>query len=70
AHVLRDGRSVQVDLESAMTGSATGRIVLFSNDVLIVPASNGFFTRENVTTLLGATTAILSVVNLVIALRR
>ncbi len=70
ARVLRDGKSFQVDIESALQGSASGRVVLYSNDVLIVPARTGLFRRENIPTIVSSLTAFLAVVNLVVTLRR
>ena len=68
AHVIRDGRPYPVDLTEAISGSATGGIRLFSNDVLVVPRKTGW-TRENVTLLMGAMTALLSLANVIIASR-
>src|SRR4051812_15797437 len=45
--VVRDGRSYTVDLESALGGSSAGRVVLYSNDYVVVPRRSGW-TRENV----------------------
>jgi polysaccharide export outer membrane protein len=69
AHVLREGKSFPVDLGSAMNGSFTGRIVLFSNDVLVVPAKTGFFRSENFATIATVTGTLATLVNLVIILR-
>ena len=68
AHVIRDGRPYPVDLTEAISGSPTGGIKLFSNDVLVVPRKTGW-TRENVTLLMGAMTALLSLANVIIASR-
>ena len=67
--VVRDGRGYTVDLESALAGSAAGRIVLYSNDYVVVPKKSGF-TRENLSFLFGALGAALAVVNLVITVQR
>jgi len=68
ARVVREGRAFGVDLQSALGGSASGRVVLYSNDVLVVPKRGGL-TRERLGFLLtGATTAV-SLINLIIALR-
>lgn len=69
AHVIREGRSYPVNLEHALAGDATGSILLFSNDVLVVPRRSGF-TRENMTLFMGAMTALLSLANVIIASRR
>jgi protein involved in polysaccharide export with SLBB domain len=68
AHVIRDGRPYPVNLTEAISGSATGGIKLFSNDVLVVPRKTGW-TRENVTLLMGAMTALLCLANVIIASR-
>ena len=68
AHVIRAGRPYPVDLTEAIEGNATGGILLFSNDVLVVPRKTGW-TRENVTLLMGAMTALLSLANIIIASR-
>ena len=69
AHVIRDGRSYPVDLTRALEGDVTGSLLLFSNDVLVVPRRTGF-TRENMTLFMGAMTALLSLANVIIASRR
>jgi polysaccharide export outer membrane protein len=58
--VVREGHVFEVDLESALTGSASGRIVLYSNDVVVVPKKTGF-TRETLQLVLSMTTAALSI---------
>jgi protein involved in polysaccharide export with SLBB domain len=55
--VIRDGRAFRVDMESALEGSAAGRIVLYSNDVIVVGRKKGF-TTEN----LGVTATVASLV--------
>ena len=67
--VLRDGRSFEVDLESGLAGSGAGRVVLFSNDYVVVPKKTGL-TRENLGFLFGAVGASLAVVNLIVTLSR
>ena len=61
--VVRDGRAFNVDLESAFQGSATGRIVLNSNDVVFIPRKRGF-TRETLSFALTTLTAVLSLITL------
>lgn len=63
--VVREGRVFEVDLESALTGSASGRVVLYSNDVVVVPKKTGF-TRETLQFVLGLTTTVLSIATLII----
>ena len=65
--VVREGRVFEVDLESALTGSASGRIVLYSNDVVVVPKKTGF-TRETLQFVLGLTTTALSIATLIITI--
>lgn len=65
--VVREGRVFEVDLESALTGSASGRIVLYSNDVVVVPKKSGF-TRETLQFVLGLTTTALSIATLIITI--
>ena len=67
--VVREGRVFEVDLESALTGSASGRVVLYSNDVVVVPKKTGF-TRETLQFVLGLTTTALSIATLLITLKR
>ena len=67
--VVREGRAYTVDLESALAGSSAGRIVLYSNDYVIVPRRTGF-TRENVGFALGFLTAAATLVNLYVTLSR
>ena len=61
--VVRDGRAFNVNLESAFEGSATGRIVLNSNDVVYIPRKRGF-TRETLGFALTTVTALLSLITL------
>ena len=58
--VVREGRVFEVDLQSALGGSASGRVVLYSNDVVVIPKRTGF-TRENFTFALGLATTALSI---------
>ena len=39
AQVLRDDHAFTVDLQSALGGSAAGRVALYSNDVVYIPAA-------------------------------
>ena len=67
--VVREGRVFEVDLQSALAGSASGRVVLYSNDVGVVPRKTGL-TRENLSILLGLTTTALSIATFVVANRK
>jgi protein involved in polysaccharide export with SLBB domain len=67
--VLRDGRVHVVDLESGLSGSAAGRIVLYSQDVIEIPRRTGW-TRENIGFWLGGVSALVTVVNLFVTLNR
>jgi polysaccharide export outer membrane protein len=67
--VARDGRAYTVDLESALSGSSAGRIVLYSNDYVVVPRRTGF-TRENVLFAFGIASTLITVVNLIVTLQR
>jgi len=67
ARVVREGRSYQVDLQSALAGSATGRIVLYSNDYVVIPQKTGW-TRENVAFYASFLGALVTVANLIVTL--
>ncbi len=69
AQVVRDGKAIRVDLQSALAGSVAGRYSLFSNDVLYVPRKTGL-NRENIGFLASMVGALVSVVTLVATLRR
>jgi protein involved in polysaccharide export with SLBB domain len=62
--VIRGGRPYEVDLQSGLSGSAAGRVVVFSNDVVFLDRKGGL-TRENLAFGLNLLTAILSVVSVV-----
>lgn len=66
--VVREGRVFEVDLQSALAGSAAGRVVLYSNDVVVIPKRTGF-TRENVTFLLGLSTAAVTLATFIVTLQ-
>lgn len=63
--VVREGRVFVVDLQSALVGSAAGRIVLYSNDVVVVPKRSGL-TRENVTFALNLATGALALATFIV----
>ena len=67
--VIRDGRSYVVDLESALSGSAAGRIVLFSNDYVVVPEESGW-TRERIAFYSSFLGAAISLANIIVTLSR
>lgn len=69
AQVVRDGKSIRVDLESALAGSVAGRYSLFSNDVLYVPRKRGI-NRELVGFALSGIGTLVSLITLVATLRR
>ena len=62
--VIRAGRPYEVDLQSALSGSSAGRVVLFSNDVVFLDRKRGL-TRENLSFGLNMLTAVLSIISVV-----
>lgn len=62
--VIRSGRPYEVDLQSALSGSSAGRVVLFSNDVVFLDRKRGL-TRENLSFGMNLLTAVLSIVSVV-----
>ncbi len=62
--VIRAGRPYEVDLQSALSGSSAGRVVLFSNDVVFLDRKRGF-TRDTLSLGMNVLTAVLSIVSLV-----
>jgi protein involved in polysaccharide export with SLBB domain len=66
--VIRAGRPYEVDLQSALSGSSAGRVVLFSNDVVFLDRKRGF-TRESLSFGISLLTAALSVISVVTVLR-
>lgn len=67
--VIRDGRAFRVDMESALRGSAAGRIVLYSNDVIVVSRKRGF-TSENLGLTATAASLVLAVLNIAFLVRQ
>jgi len=67
--VIRDGRAFQVDMESALRGSAAGRVVLYSNDVVVVGRKKGF-TTENLGVTLTVASLVLAVLNITFLIRQ
>jgi protein involved in polysaccharide export with SLBB domain len=66
--VVRQGRAFEVNLESALGGSAAGLVVLNSNDIVYVPRRTGF-TRESLTFVLTSASVVLSLINIIVASR-
>ena len=67
--VIRAGRPYEVDLQSALSGSSAGRVVLFSNDVVFLERKRGL-TRENLSFGMNMLTAVLSIVSVITVLQR
>jgi polysaccharide export outer membrane protein len=67
--VIRDGRAFRVDMDGGLRGSAAGRIVLYSNDVVVVGRRKGF-TSENLGLTLTAASLVLAVLNITFLVRR
>jgi polysaccharide biosynthesis/export protein len=67
--VIRDGREFIIDLQSAFSGSSTGRIALYSNDVVYIPRRGGL-TKENITFVVGIASGALSLLTAVLILTR
>ena len=67
--VIRDGRAFKVDMESALEGSAAGRIVLYSNDVIVVGRKKGL-TSENLGSTLTAASLVLAILNIAFLVRQ
>jgi len=67
--VIRDGRQFIVDLQSALAGSPTGRLGLYSNDVVYIPKRGGL-TRENATFILSIVGTSLTVLTAVLVITR
>ena len=61
--VIRDGRAFRVDMESALNGGAAGRIVLYSNDVVVVSRKRGL-TTENLGLTLTVASLVLAILNI------
>jgi protein involved in polysaccharide export with SLBB domain len=66
--VIRAGRPYEVDLQSALSGSSAGRVVLFSNDVVFLDRRRGL-TRENLSLGMNLLTAVLSIISVVTVLQ-
>lgn len=66
--VIRDGQAFRVDMESGLKGSAAGRIVLYSNDVVVVDRKKGL-TGENLGLTLTAASLMLTILNIAFLVR-
>jgi polysaccharide export outer membrane protein len=66
--VIRDGRAFRVDMEAGLKGSAAGRIVLYSNDVVVVDRKKGL-TGENLGLTLTAASLLLTILNIAFLVR-
>jgi polysaccharide export outer membrane protein len=69
--VIREGKAYVVDMEAALHGSASGRVTLYSNDVVFVPAKTGL-TKQNVTfivSIVGASLTLLTTILLLTGYR-
>jgi polysaccharide export outer membrane protein len=66
--VIRDNRAFRVDMESGLKGSAAGRIVLYSNDVVVVARKKGL-TGENLGVTLTVASLLLTILNIAFLLR-
>ena len=66
--VIRDGQAFRVDMEAGLKGSAAGRIVLYSNDVVVVGRKKGL-TGENIGLTLTAASLLLTILNIAFLVR-
>ena len=65
AQVIRENHVFTVDLESALAGSAAGRVTLYSNDVVYLRPKHNVFSRDNVALAATLASLALSVVTLI-----
>jgi len=65
AQVVREDHAFTIDLQSALGGSAAGRVALYSNDVVYVPQRHSLFSRENIGLAATLAALALSVVTLI-----
>jgi protein involved in polysaccharide export with SLBB domain len=63
--VVRDGQAYTLNFQEALAGSAVGRMALYSNDVVYVPAKAGVFSRENLSLIASLLTVALAAVTLI-----
>jgi polysaccharide export outer membrane protein len=69
SRVIRGDSVYHVDLESGLEGSGAGRIILFSNDHVVIERRRGL-TAERLTFLFSALSTVLTVVNIAISMQR
>jgi protein involved in polysaccharide export with SLBB domain len=67
--VIREGRAFNVDLESALRGSGSGRVVLYSNDVVVIGKRRGV-TRDALVVGTSVMTSVVSITTLIVSLTR
>lgn len=65
ARIVRDGRVIAVDFTQVLAGSTSGRLALYSNDVVYIPAKSGVFTQATITLLTSVLSIALSAVTLI-----
>ena len=70
AVVVREGRQYPVNLKAALRGDASGRLVLYSNDVLYIPRRSSVFSRENVGLMLSVASLATAVLNVYLISKR
>jgi polysaccharide export outer membrane protein len=63
--VIRESHVFHLNLQSALTGSAAGRVALYSNDVVFVPERHEVVTRENISFVATLAALALSIVTLI-----
>jgi protein involved in polysaccharide export with SLBB domain len=66
--VIREGQAFRVDMEAGLKGSAAGRIVLYSNDVVVVARKKGL-TGENLGLTLTVASLLLTILNIAFLVR-
>jgi polysaccharide export outer membrane protein len=66
--VIRDGRAFKVDMDAGLRGSAAGRIVLYSNDVVVVGRKKGF-TTENLAITATVASLVVAILNIAFLVR-
>ena len=66
--VIRDGRAFKVDMDAGLRGSAAGRIVLYSNDVVVVGRKRGL-TTENLAITATVASLVVAILNIAFLVR-
>jgi polysaccharide export outer membrane protein len=67
--VIREGRAFNVDLESALRGSGSGRVVLYSNDVVVIGKRRGV-TRDALVVGTSVATSLISIATFFVSIAR